>query len=176
MEACADRHAVVLRRSRSEECVFDAETAAERAADVIKRSMVSVMNENLVVFVCEHGAAKSVIAATLFNKAAREASAPFRAIARGTDPDEEITPGAVAGLSAEGLRPDEVRPTALAQSDIDRAAHVVWFGDPPPEFGAAQSAEQWKGVPAFSDGYRGARESIGEHVDALLQRLTTPRP
>jgi len=41
-----------------------------------------------VVFVCEYGAAKTVIAAAYFNKMATEQGLAYRAITRGTAPDE----------------------------------------------------------------------------------------
>jgi len=39
-----------------------------------------------VVFVCQHGAAKSVLAATLLERLAAEQGLPLRALARGTEP------------------------------------------------------------------------------------------
>ncbi len=45
----------------------------------------------IIVFVCEHGAAKSVIAATYFNKLANEKGLNLKAIARGTHPDQELS-------------------------------------------------------------------------------------
>src|SRR5258705_12607867 len=56
-----------------------------------------------VVFVCEHGAAKSVIATAYFNKLAAERGLPFRATFRGTAPQEELSVRAVEGLKADGL-------------------------------------------------------------------------
>ena len=46
----------------------------------------------VVIFVCEHGAAKSILSAAIFNKLARERGLNLRAIARGTNPDPEISP------------------------------------------------------------------------------------
>ena len=48
--------------------------------------------------VCEHGSAKSVVAAAHFNYIARERNLKLRAISRGTNPDEEIAPKAAEGL------------------------------------------------------------------------------
>jgi protein-tyrosine-phosphatase len=42
----------------------------------------------IIVFVCEHAAAKSIIAATCFNKLAEQTNLDMRAIARGTNPDQ----------------------------------------------------------------------------------------
>ena len=63
--------------------------------------------EQVVIFVCEHGSAKSVVAAAHFNKLAKERNLPVRAISRGTNPDEEIAPIAASGLQADGLAAGE---------------------------------------------------------------------
>ncbi len=44
-----------------------------------------------VMFVCEHGAAKSVIATAYFNKLAAERGLPYRATFRGTTPQDELS-------------------------------------------------------------------------------------
>ena len=54
-----------------------------------------------VVFVCEHGAAKSVIATAYFNKIAAERGLPYRAQFRGTDPQAALSVKVVEGLRAE---------------------------------------------------------------------------
>ena len=56
-----------------------------------------------VVFVCEHGAAKSVIATAYFNKLARERGLPYRATFRGTDPQAELSVSALKGLREDGI-------------------------------------------------------------------------
>src|SRR6476660_2666664 len=44
-----------------------------------------------VVFVCEHGSAKSVIAATEFSRIARENGLKVDVLTRGTNPDAEVS-------------------------------------------------------------------------------------
>lgn len=56
-----------------------------------------------VVFVCEHGAAKSVVAAAHFNQLAEERRLAYRAVAKGTDPQQALSPTAVDGLRGDGL-------------------------------------------------------------------------
>ena len=51
-----------------------------------------------VVFVCEHGAAKSVLAAAYFNRFAAQMGLDMQAVARGTKPDQELSPQTVKGL------------------------------------------------------------------------------
>src|SRR5262245_62189420 len=57
----------------------------------------------VVIFVCEHGAAKSILSAALFNKLAGERGLNLRAIARGTNPDSEISPKVAGEVQADRL-------------------------------------------------------------------------
>jgi len=56
-----------------------------------------------VVFVCEHGAAKSVIATAYFNKVAAERGLRARATYRGVNPQTDLSVGALKGLRDDGL-------------------------------------------------------------------------
>jgi protein-tyrosine-phosphatase len=69
--------------------------------------------EPKVLFVCEHGAAKSIIAVAHFNKLAKERGLPHRAVARGTHPDPTFAPKAISGLKAEGLTAPKGTPTLV---------------------------------------------------------------
>src|SRR5438034_6694198 len=77
-----------------------------------------------IVFVCEHGAAKSVIATAYFNKLAAERGLPHRATFRGTSPQDELSTRAIAGLRADGVAVPVGKPTAIASDDITRATHI----------------------------------------------------
>jgi protein-tyrosine-phosphatase len=55
------------------------------------------------VFVCEHGAAKSVIATAHFNKMAAERGLRARATYRGVNPQAELSADALKGLRDDGL-------------------------------------------------------------------------
>lgn len=66
-----------------------------------------------IVFVCEHGAAKSIIAAAYFSKLAHDRNLRFTATARGTHPDAKLSSKTVAGLREDGLKPTEAIPTTL---------------------------------------------------------------
>src|SRR5215472_1637766 len=59
--------------------------------------------KNTVVFVCEHGAARSVIAAAYFNRIAAERHLPYQAIARGTSAQEDLSVATVKGLESDGI-------------------------------------------------------------------------
>src|SRR5688500_10210927 len=82
--------------------------------DILSKETMNQDNP-IIVFVCEHGAAKSVIAAAYFNKLAQQANSEVRAIARGTHPDRELSPKAITGLKDDGLSPTERVPQQLSR-------------------------------------------------------------
>ena len=77
-----------------------------------------------IVFVCEHGAAKSVIATAYFNKLAAERGLPYRATVRGTSPQAELSERTVAALRGDGIVVSTGKPTAISEADIDDATHI----------------------------------------------------
>jgi hypothetical protein len=123
-----------------------------------------------VLFVCEHGSAKSVVAAAHFNRIAAARGLPFRAISRGTVPDAEMAPAAVEGLRGDGLKPDDPAPSKLEQSDLDAAVRVVTFCALPPGLQARSPVEPWE-VPPVSTAYAASREAMLLKVEQLLLDL-----
>jgi arsenate reductase (thioredoxin) len=124
-----------------------------------------------VVFVCEHGAAKSLIATAYFNKLAAERGLPVRAAFRGVSPQDALSTRAVEGLKADGVAIPNGRPTALAGADVAAATHVFAIGCAlPKDVGAGPKAHSWDDVPD-DRGYGPMREAIVAHVNALLDSL-----
>jgi protein-tyrosine-phosphatase len=122
-----------------------------------------------VLFVCLHGAAKSVVAAAHFRRLARTRGLSVEAAAAGTEPDRELAPAAVKGLAAEGLTAAPARPRPVTLYDLDSATRIVSFGcDLTPARG--QRVEQWE-VPAVGDGYAAARDRIVTNVERLVGEL-----
>ena len=127
--------------------------------------------ERTIVFVCEHGAAKSVVAAAHFNRLAGGRGLRLRAVARGTNPDAEIAPNAARGLRADGLEDGEWSPEKLTQADAAGAARVVTFCELPEGYVTAAPVERWDEVPPVSEGYANARDAMVEHIHRFLNRL-----
>ena len=128
-----------------------------------------------VVFVCEHGAAKSVIATAYFNKLARERGLPYRATFRGTDPQAELSVSALKGLHEDGIEIPAGKPTAISTADVEKATHLFAIGCTLPA--AARSsgkAADWSDVPD-GQGYAAMRDAIVRHVSALLDDLQKAR-
>ena len=130
------------------------------------------MKQNsMIVFVCEHGAAKSILAAAYFNKFARENDLRFHAIARGTHPDAELSAKTVAGLREDGLTPDESIPRQLTVEDIESAQRIVSFCDLPDDYYQKASVEQWEDIPSVSEDYQKARDTIVARIPRLIESL-----
>jgi hypothetical protein len=124
-----------------------------------------------IVFVCEHGAAKSLIATAYFNQLAAERGLPYRATFRGTTPQEDLSVRAVAGLKADGVAVPSGKPAAIAESDISGASHIFAIGCTlPDKAGRSGKATEWSDVPD-DQGYAPMRDAIVGHVKQLLDDL-----
>ena len=125
----------------------------------------------VVIFVCEHGAAKSILSAAIFNKLAGERRLNLRAIARGTNPDPEISPKVAAGLSADGLASNESAPKKISKADLVGARRVITFCALPDDYPGSIRVENWDEVlPAIED-YGKARDKLTERIGRLLEEL-----
>jgi protein-tyrosine-phosphatase len=122
-----------------------------------------------IVFVCEHGAAKSIIAAAYFNKLAGEANSNFRALARATNPDSELSPKTIAGLHEDDLTPTESTPQKLSPADVESAQQIISFCELPEEYQNKVKIEKWDAVPPVSESYEKARDAILEKLNQLLK-------
>ena len=80
------------------------------------------------MFVCEHGAAKSVIATAYFNKLAAERGLPDRAIYRGANPQAELSVSALKGLREDGLAVPSAKPSPITAGDVTKATHIFAIG------------------------------------------------
>ena len=126
-----------------------------------------------VLFVCLHGAAKSVVAAAHFRRLATARGLAVDAVAAGTEPDAELTAETVKGLAADGLSARPARPRPVTRYDVDTAVRIVSFGcDVTP--GKGQRVEQWT-APAISEGYAPARDRIATDVERLVSELAAGR-
>ena len=126
-----------------------------------------------VLFVCLHGAAKSVIAAEYLQLLAAERGIRIEAAAAGVEPDVEIPPTVTSSLLSEGIDVRGRSPVAVSRQLVERADHVVSFGcDLSAVTPDATPITEWNGVPAVSDGYESARDEIVRRVTVLLDAIT----
>jgi protein-tyrosine-phosphatase len=122
-----------------------------------------------VVFVCEHGSVKSLVAAVLFNKRAAERGSSIRAVARGMRPDAAVPRRIADALQDDDFDVADFRPQALSSHDIEQAAMLVTIGVDPARIDPQPSVplSQWNDVPG-SASYTLMRQSLLRHVDEIL--------
>src|SRR5579859_2016949 len=124
-----------------------------------------------VVFVCEHGAALSLVSAAYFNKLAREQHLNFHAVARGVTPQEELSAQALKGLKSDGLAPEVEKPLGLSQADLSDADRVVTFFPIPDKLTTKAPVEDWSDVTWGPGSYEKSRDGILKHMQGLLNEL-----
>jgi arsenate reductase (thioredoxin) len=125
-----------------------------------------------VLFLCPHGAAKSVLAAAYFQRLVDERGLNMQATAAGTEPSQEVSPAVVALLYAEGLDGAQYQPRAVTKSDLELAVRVVSLGCSVNDLPAVPTMlEHWDDVPLPSQDLDLARDTIRSHVETLVRQL-----
>jgi len=122
-----------------------------------------------VVFICQKGAAKSLIAAAYFNKMAAERGLRERAAFRALTPQEAVSASVVDDLKADGVAIPDGMPTAIGRADITGATHVFALGCELPS-AAAGKGVTWTDIPS-DRGYGPMRDAIVSRVSALLDQI-----
>ena len=133
--------------------------------------MVSMEEPREVLFVCLHGSAKSVVAAQLLRRFAKERGLGVSAYSAGVEPDDAVPPHVIAGLQTDGIDVSTVRPQPVTRELIASAQHVVSFGCDLSALGAVDP-RRWDDVPPLSEGYAAARDLIATRVHTLLDEIT----
>jgi protein-tyrosine-phosphatase len=128
-----------------------------------------------IVFVCLHGAAKSVIAATHCQRMAEEYGRTVRVTACGVEPDATIPAPVIAGLRGDGFDMSPGPPAPLNAASLDGAELIVSIGcdisNVADVAASGAAVVRWDGVPQVSDGYDAARDIIVAHLERLLNDL-----
>jgi protein-tyrosine-phosphatase len=133
-------------------------------------------HDSQVLFVCEHGNVKSLMAASYFNQMAQELRLPFRAVSRGTAPDSTTVPPAIIqGLRGDGFDVSSFHPSAVTPSDVSASQRVITIATVLPMDAQLASAqpkiEQWNDVPSASVDYGATRDSLKKHIKKLVEHL-----
>jgi hypothetical protein len=123
-----------------------------------------------VVFVCEHGSAKSIIAASEFERMATEKGLDLNILARGANPDAEIPKLVRDGLKADGYDVGTLKPTRITEKELKGAVRIVSFGpDLKPWLADGAVVLDWSATPSVSEDYRTARKYIRKQLVILLE-------
>jgi chromate transporter len=112
-----------------------------------------------VLFLCTHGGAKSLIAASFFNRLAGEG---WRAVALASDDPYESVPAPVSSfLASQGIDVSSFKPRLAGEDDLRDAALVVRVGT-------------WDEVPMVSEDLTGAAAAIERRVQKMVAELARP--
>lgn len=129
-----------------------------------------------VVFVCEHGSAKSIIAAAEFERLAKQKGIAVEVVARGTNPDAEIGAAIRQGLRQDGIDVGSAKPVKVSTKDLEGATRVVTFGQDLTEWlPKGSKAMDWSATPSPSQDFTATKEYILQQLEALtadMKRLS----
>jgi arsenate reductase len=125
----------------------------------------------LVLFVCAHGAAKSVLAAAEFRRRSSAAGLAVDAEAAGVEPDATVAP-AVIDFLPEQARKEPPQPRRVTEGDLARAWRTVTFDLEPSDLPAdADVDERWDGLPSAGEDPEGFLAQVTPRVAALVREL-----
>ncbi len=129
-----------------------------------------------VLFMCPHGAAKSVLASAYFERLAKEKGLNVRVDARGTEPDPRVSPKVAEHLATNGYRVPVATPQRVTPDDLASADIVISLGcDVGGLAVKAGTLRQWDEVPGPGEDFAGAdaaiRRRVAELVDELLRQV-----
>jgi len=134
--------------------------------------MASEEKNDTVVFVCEFGSKKSLLAACYLNRLAEAQGLNVRAVSRGLTPDSVVPDGIRRALLAEGIDIGAFRPEPLSASDVEQARVVVSFSEDLGALSPIRAPDRvWADLPALSDNYAVARDAIFSQVQRLVAEL-----
>lgn len=123
-----------------------------------------------ILFVCEHGSAKSIIATAHFNRLAKAEGINVRAISRGINPDSTIPKAINDHLIADGLKRHIGDPIQLTDSDLNNSEYVIVFNPLPQKYNQSGNITHWN-IPSFEAGYPVAKDSILTNIKRIIDKI-----
>ena len=130
-----------------------------------------------ILFMCPHGAAKSVLASAYFQRLAKERGLNVRVDSAGTEPDPTVSPAVAAHLTRQGYsipiaKPRKATPEEMVSADVVISIGCDVSGFPTPR----GQLRRWDEVPALSEDFARADEAIRQRVVALVEELLRAAP
>jgi arsenate reductase (thioredoxin) len=126
----------------------------------------------VVLFVCPHGAAKSVLASAYFQRLAKERGLNVRVDAAGVEPQEAVSTVVKEHLERNGYSVPVTKPRAVTKEELNAADVVISLGCDVSRLPAApRTLRKWDEVPGPSEDFKGADEAIRNRVMALVEEL-----
>jgi arsenate reductase (thioredoxin) len=142
-----------------------AQTQEARASSATKKPPT-------ILFMCPHGAAKSVLASAYFQRVAKERGFNVQVRSAGTDPDPTVSSAVASHLKTNGYDIPVAKPRRATEDDMAVADIVISIGCdlgglPKPR----GTVHTWDDVPALSEEFAAADAKIRERVMELIDQL-----
>lgn len=128
-----------------------------------------------VLFMCPHGAAKSLMASAYFQKVAKERGLKVRVDSAGTDPDPQLSKGVVAYLAKNGYAIPIDKPRGATAADMRSADIIISMGCDLSKLPAPRGVVKNWTVPDFSSDFNAAEHAIRGQVNMLVEELLSAR-
>ncbi len=130
-----------------------------------------------VLFMCPHGGAKSLIAASYFNRMAAEKNLPFTAVAVAAEHPYDSVPARIADfLEKDGFRVRSFKPRPVSRADLRNASKVISVACDLTKVDTRGTAvETWDDVPLVDDGLPQSAAAIRKHVILLIDQIGSRR-
>jgi protein-tyrosine-phosphatase len=128
-----------------------------------------------ILFLCPHGAAKSVLAAAYCQQLADQYNLDVQATSAGTEPSDRISPAVVELLQAHGIDVANDVPRQVTYEALMTASQVISLGcDLDNLLPPGTPVERWDNIPLPSQNLSAARDSIHAYVEQLINKLCNP--
>jgi protein-tyrosine-phosphatase len=149
--------------------------AVRGAVDLLGKSPssgVSAVRPPTVLFMCPHGAAKSVLASAYFQRVAKERGLNVRVLSAGTHPDPVVAPAVADHLSKNGYEVPISKPRLVTATDVSAADVVISLGCDLKDVAVPrEKLAEWNEVPPPSENFDAADQAIRQRVVELVDEL-----
>src|SRR5439155_14186570 len=117
-----------------------------------------------------HGGAKSLIAASYFNRMAAEKNLPFTAVAVAAERPYDTVPAPIADfLEKDGFHVRSFKPRPVSRVDLRNASKVISVGCDLTKVDTLGTAvETWYHVPLVDNGLPQSAAAIRKHLICLI--------
>jgi len=141
-------------------------------ADAGQTAPPSARKPPTVLFLCPHGAAKSVLASAYFQRTAQERGLNVRVDSAGIEPQERVPALVADHLTRHGYAVPISKPRAVTKADLAAADVVISIGCDVKSLPVKPGTlRQWDEVPGPSEDLSGADAAIRRRVVALVEEL-----
>ncbi len=126
---------------------------------------------------CPHGGAKSLIAASYFNRMAAERHLPFTAVAVAAEHSYVSVPANIADfLEKDGFHVRPFKPRPVSRADLRSASNVISVGcDLTKVDTRGIAVETWDDVPLMDNSLPQSAAAIRKHVVLPIDQIGSSR-